>query len=287
MRAERMIFIAGFSGVLLISAAHFFSPAARHMQNAGRFPLVILSKPAAVVSYSHDLVKAEVFCGETGLSNAKLTNSGKADETLARLMPGRNNKGEGARYVEFPGNTENSYYGRFDLWEKAKKWINKWRHNPALALEYFKLLLEIRVRGASNLSLYDFALLAFEFPRLGTADFTITSGAETVPAVQDAFGSDRGARFTVEVRNASGRQGVALNVTRFLRQKGVDVLCFDNYINVEPNSKIIDRTGNQSASDEVRRLLGLDFLEIRHEPDRNTAVDVTIVIGSDFFLPKD
>ncbi len=65
------------------------------------------------------------------------------------------------------------------------------------------------------------------------------------------------------------------------------MLCFDNYINVEPNSKIIDRTGNQSASDEVRRLLGLDFLEIRHEPDRNTAVDVTIVIGSDFFLPKD
>ena len=88
-----------------------------------------------------------------------------------------------------------------------------------------------------------------------------------------------------EVRNASGRPGLARQVTRLLRERGVDVVYFGNASPAVDSTTVIVRRGPLSPGETVARVLGVK--RIVATPDPKPRVDVTVVLGRDYRFPKD
>lgn len=88
-----------------------------------------------------------------------------------------------------------------------------------------------------------------------------------------------------EVRNASGRPGLARLVTRLLREKGVDVVYFGNASEVVDSTSVLVRRGPVDAGQAVGRLLGVR--RVAPAADPRPRVDVTVLIGKDYRFPKE
>lgn len=85
----------------------------------------------------------------------------------------------------------------------------------------------------------------------------------------------------VEVLNASGRSGMARNVTQRLRVAGFDVVFFGNApASAGDSSLVIDRAGNDAVARAVAGHLGIT----RISTDRDTSLflDATVILGRDF-----
>lgn len=88
-----------------------------------------------------------------------------------------------------------------------------------------------------------------------------------------------------EVRNASGRPGLARQVTRLLRERGIDVVYFGNASPEVDSTTVMIRRGSASAGEAVARVLGVK--RVAGTPDAKPRVDVTVLLGRDYRLPKD
>lgn len=100
-------------------------------------------------------------------------------------------------------------------------------------------------------------------------------GTDSVPA---ALG------IVVEVRNGTDRRGLARQVTRLLREGGLDVISFGNAESPAARTEILVRRGPLSQGHEVARVLGAGI--VRSAPDTLLRLDVTILIGADYQFPK-
>ena len=87
-------------------------------------------------------------------------------------------------------------------------------------------------------------------------------------------------RITVEVWNATKKQGFAQKLTRYLRKRNVDVKDTGNFGTYKKYTQIISRTGDLKLAQEVADVIG--YRNIRTELDSSRMVDVSIVIGNDF-----
>ena len=87
----------------------------------------------------------------------------------------------------------------------------------------------------------------------------------------------------VEVLNGCGEAGLAGQATSYLRQHGFDVVGNGNYtaFDVE-QSFVIDRVGNAASAQRVAQALGLTEDRIKHIPDPDLYLDVSIVLGKDY-----
>ncbi|MEZ4455523.1 MAG: LytR C-terminal domain-containing protein [Gemmatimonadales bacterium] len=96
---------------------------------------------------------------------------------------------------------------------------------------------------------------------------------------------------TVEVLNASwndgaARSGLARQVTRLLRDRGVDVL----YLGSVPRTAGVDSTtvltrrGDPGKCRDVARILAVT--KVVDRPDSSRRVDCTVLAGPDFRFPK-
>jgi hypothetical protein len=94
-----------------------------------------------------------------------------------------------------------------------------------------------------------------------------------------------GRAIVVEVRNASGRPGLARQVTRLLREKGVDVISFGTAGEPADSTTVLVRRGDQSRGHQVARMLGR--ARVVMAPDTLVRLDLTVVLGADYQLPKD
>lgn len=83
----------------------------------------------------------------------------------------------------------------------------------------------------------------------------------------------------VEVLNGTDRDGLAVDVTRLLRSRGIDVVAIGNAPSSEV-TRVLARRGNGEAAQRVARALGQGQPELA--PDSLRFVDVTVIIGSDF-----
>lgn len=92
-----------------------------------------------------------------------------------------------------------------------------------------------------------------------------------------------GERVVVEVLNASGRPGLARQVTRLLRQRGLDVIYFGNAPGRQDSTLVLVRRGPLSQGSRVARVLGRGGVVAR--PDSLPRVDVTVLLGADYTLP--
>ena len=86
-----------------------------------------------------------------------------------------------------------------------------------------------------------------------------------------------------EVRNGTDRPGLARQVTRLLRDRGVDVVFFGSGPKTD-STRVLVRRGPVGRGHEVARLLGGGRVELA--PDSLLRVDVTVLVGPDYRLPK-
>ncbi|MCX7956400.1 MAG: LCP family protein [Endomicrobia bacterium] len=94
-------------------------------------------------------------------------------------------------------------------------------------------------------------------------------------------------RFIIKIYNASNRPKLAKRLAMFLRDKGYDVLDWDNWYCKLPKSKILDYTCNYKLLDEISSLLNIYDIEaanIHKNFCLEEQIDVAIVLGDDFSL---
>lgn len=114
---------------------------------------------------------------------------------------------------------------------------------------------------------------------LALAALLACGGGPRPPGADEGVGE----RVVVEVLNASGRAGLARQVTRLLRQRGLDVIYFGNASNRQDSTLVLVRRGELSQGSRVARALGGGVLRAR--PDSLPRVDVTVLLGADYRLP--
>lgn len=86
----------------------------------------------------------------------------------------------------------------------------------------------------------------------------------------------------VEVLNASGRAGLARRGADYLRERGFDVVTFDNAPRTfaPDSSLVIDRVGSVERARMVADAMGIHRVLAR--PDTNLFVDATVILGQDW-----
>lgn len=87
-----------------------------------------------------------------------------------------------------------------------------------------------------------------------------------------------------EVMNGCGVNGVADRFTDYLRDHHVDIVKIGNYIQFDiDQTMVIDRIGNKANAEKVAELLGVEKGNVITQLNDDYFVDVTIVIGRDYF----
>lgn len=106
----------------------------------------------------------------------------------------------------------------------------------------------------------------------------------SVALVGQAGGVQRG--LVVEVINATGREGLARQVTRLLREQGVDVVYFGSTDRRPDSTTVMVRRGQDPERGRpVARLMGTKRVTV--ETDSTRRVDLTILLGADYRFPAD
>ena len=90
----------------------------------------------------------------------------------------------------------------------------------------------------------------------------------------------------VEILNGCGVPGLAEKVSNYLRSQKMDVVRSDNadHYNYDQTILIL-RNENFEGLKKVSQSFGIneqDELRIKHIPDEQLSVDITVIIGSDF-----
>jgi hypothetical protein len=85
-------------------------------------------------------------------------------------------------------------------------------------------------------------------------------------------------RVRVEVINAARTDGLARRVTRFLRDRGFDVVSYGTSGQTQDATVVLDRSGHPEWARLVAEALGGASVETR--PDTSRYVDITVVLGA-------
>ena len=209
----------------------------------------------------------------------------------------------------------NGQYDRFYIpqekdqstyWETFKHTLGIWRFNPAALWPYMRGYINALVQHRTNLRPSEFILLSLELPHLTPTDFAVEQPAakkkiigrhsakeETAsdkPEVNLPNQTQADKPLVVEILNASGKKGLALALTQYLRAQNakgllrVDVLQYDNYPTLQETSFITDYSGKLVQVTQVSHAIGLSR-EIRSEKSSTAICDSRIVLGKDFEMP--
>ncbi|MFQ6115972.1 MAG: LytR C-terminal domain-containing protein [bacterium] len=90
--------------------------------------------------------------------------------------------------------------------------------------------------------------------------------------------------ITVEVLNACGVQGLANEITQYLRKKKFDVVNIGNYKNFDvDHTLVLDRVSlNGVYAKEVARVLGVDEKQVVPQLNDSLLLNVTVIVGKDY-----
>ncbi|MDA0874991.1 MAG: LytR C-terminal domain-containing protein [Bacteroidetes bacterium] len=86
----------------------------------------------------------------------------------------------------------------------------------------------------------------------------------------------------VEVRNSTGIDGLASEMSQYLSDLGFDVVEVGNFSTPVQETVILDRVGNPDVAEQVALALGVDSTRVREERQPTWFLDASIVIGNDF-----
>lgn len=194
---------------------------------------------------------------------------------------------------------------RAEFWKNFNYMLRNWRKKPYLIFKYFYNFCELKYKKATDLSFGDFIILSLELAKLQSSDFAVQNPiAEKIKkgkkqkaapiTITTEIKPNLNARgpLVIEVLNASGQNGLAGKVTKYLREKtnqniiNVDVINEATYKELLDKTRIIDHNSRLLEIKATAYQLGLDNLEISSQEDKNAISDVKIILGKDFVLPK-
>jgi len=91
----------------------------------------------------------------------------------------------------------------------------------------------------------------------------------------------------LDVLNGCGIDGVASEVTGYLRARGFDVVEIRNYKSFDVDeSLVIDRVGNLKSAERVAYALGIKKENVIQQLNQDYYVDVSVVVGKDIHSLK-
>ncbi|WP_428898011.1 LytR cell envelope-related transcriptional attenuator [Parelusimicrobium proximum] len=252
------------------------------------FTLIVLTKPALIISFDKD--KAVV-------DSVTVKKPSKDKEEYKKQVLSAANINGVKKYIT-PKNDDKDIF-----WNRFRDTLTVWHYKPYIIFSYLYNYSKLFVTGNTDIKPYEFFLLNLTLLPYEISDFTINikqTGRTAVPvkAAQDTQGGGHSPLtaenrpLIVEVLNASGKKGAALNLTQYLRnlsQKGllkVDVLQYDNYPTLEEKSRIIAHTDKLAELKQLSLNIGLQNSELFFEKNDSAFCDAKIIIGSDFVMPK-
>ncbi len=190
---------------------------------------------------------------------------------------------------------------REKFWNHFKDVLSSWRYNPLWVVHTVWSYITAWHDRRTNLTPAEFLLLSMELSKLDPADFAVRLPAASkkktsVAAPQEPVIEDmaplavKDRPIVVEIFNASGKRGLALALTQYLREQNekellrVDVLQYDNYPSPQEESFIVDYSGRLVQVKQLSRAIGINS-EIKSETSPNAICDTRIVLGKDFEMP--
>jgi hypothetical protein len=92
-----------------------------------------------------------------------------------------------------------------------------------------------------------------------------------------------GTRIKVEVLNATRTRGLARRATRFLRDRGFDVVGSGTATEQRDSTIVLDRSSHPEWAYLIGRAMKA---KVRTETDSSRYLDVTVILGSDWTPPS-
>ena len=87
----------------------------------------------------------------------------------------------------------------------------------------------------------------------------------------------------LEVMNGAGVDGLAAEMSEYLRDVGFDVVAVDNYVQSDvARTVVMDRIGNPDAAQQIALALGLEEDRIQQELKPTWFLDASVIIGQDY-----
>lgn len=277
--------------ILLYGAAAQYNSAVPSLIKRSEEPvkLLLLSSPPIFIAYNPKFKKAVV----NNLPNTKKELSAQDILQRAKIDP------EKVVVIDLRPSK------RIAFWDKFKSDLQSWQKKPYIILQYFYAFIKLKCAGKTDLSFGDFILISTELSTLQPSDFAVQNPMvdkiikgrkqqETAINITTNIKPNQTAKgpLIIEVLNASGENGLAGEVTKFLREKNnsgilnVDVISYGNYPEILERSQILDNSSRLLDIQQTAYQLGLEDHEIFTHRDKNSISDVKIVLGKDFSLPK-
>ena len=194
-------------------------------------------------------------------------------------------------------------------WTRFKENLSSWRFKPTGIWEYIHGYINALAQKRTDIGLAEFILLSEELTGLTQADFAIERHTPVKPKKAPSSSADplmspdakpevilpasaHAAQkpLVVEILNASGKKGLALALTQYLRAQNakdllrVDVLQYDNYPSLQEKSFIVDYSGKLVQVTQLSHAIGISG-EILSEESSTAICDTRIVLGQDFEIP--
>ncbi|MCG2725035.1 MAG: LytR C-terminal domain-containing protein [Elusimicrobia bacterium] len=162
--------------------------------------------------------------------------------------------------------------------------------NVKQTIKAFKYIWKLKRTDATNFSWNDAIVSYLEIIGLNPSNFIITQFAGNLNIDKlnlhmsdyNPFLTAEDAIIKVEILNASGVKSRAAKITKYLREKGVDVVNFGNFPSIRKKSKIVNCSDSVRSAFKVRDILDLRKLEIYSRYDSSNMADAIVIIGADF-----
>lgn len=171
--------------------------------------------------------------------------------------------------------------------ENLFKFFSSWKSQPKLLSLYTKFFLSKKKNKETNASLTEFLMLFDSFLKLNKANFIVIEssmktspkdkGKEKKPEKENKIN----APMRIEIFNASGRQSLAMKVSKYMRNKGFDVLTISSYAKYQEKSMIF-AYGDTSTAVQAKSALGLIESEIFRQPENKSVSEAAVILGADF-----
>ncbi|MCL2888678.1 MAG: LytR C-terminal domain-containing protein [Elusimicrobia bacterium] len=289
------VFLLVLAGAFIVQQRNYIT----HLyigKTAEPLNIVFLSEPALIMTYTPGTKFINI-------TNAYLPPPKKTKNPPPELTPQEKalkllgTKNIAPRHFKyFVPETESDAF-----WSDFKTTMSSWRYNPLLGVKYVYDYAKAYARHRTNIAPYEFVLLTLGSLNLEMTDFTVTvdmpqpKNSRAKPTDDKAGNSPLTVEnhpLIVEIYNASGRKGAALQLTQYLRKLNeqkllnIDVLQYDTNPKMEDNTKIIDNTGRSKELKQLSLALGLRDSELFSEKNPSAFCDAQIIIGKNFKMPK-
>lgn len=293
---KRLAVYAAAALLIYGAFAYFCSPCAQNLAQRKETGInfLVLTQQPMFISYNPKVKKAVV----------SIINPSKKNPTLEDVLKEASLSTNDFMFIE--PRTKS----RTQFWDEFKDNLHQWKQKPYLVFFYFYDYIKLRADKKTNISAADFMAFSFELTSLAPADFSVINkepqkatsrkrkqeAAPVQPQItlsKDVITPQEEKRtIVIEILNASGRSGLAAEVTRYLRDlnnKGtlnLDVINYSSFPTVQPETQIINHSGNLEDLKNISLYLNLGDKEIFSKTDKIAISDAKIILGQDFVLPK-